>query len=91
MWLREKEGSLPSSDCFSILNVVGTSEEFVIAKSFEAVLPTNRELKSKFVFSIVMKGYLPIALSFKTEVCSAAPSVSFISNVVIKTFAVSDS
>lgn len=82
---------MPSSESFSILKVVGTSEELVMVKSLEEVLPTNRELKSKFVFSIVMKGYLPIALSFKTEVCSAEPSANLMSIVVIKTFAVSDS
>jgi hypothetical protein len=58
------------------LKVVGTSEELVMAKSLEEVLPTKRELKSKFVFSIVMKGYLPIALS---GICpSSGPGSGFL-------------
>ena len=73
------------------MKVVGTSEEFVIMMSLEADLPTKSEPKSKFCLSIVIKGYFPIALSFKMKVYSLFPSASFTVNDAIKTFAFSDS
>jgi len=41
--------------------------------SFSAILPTKRVSKSNFSWLIVMKGYFPIALIFRTLVPSSAP------------------
>ena len=70
---------------------VGTSDEFVILKSLEAVLPTSSDSKSKLEWSIVMKGYLPIAESLKLNVASFEPSPNLTVRLVIITFAISDS
>ena len=90
LWSTFMEGSLPSSETFSIANVVGTSEEFYSCNSLDTVLPTRSVSKSISYWSKVMKGYFPIALTLNTLVTSVAPSASFTIIVAIITLASSD-